>query len=196
MAEWLKKNPWVARIARDVLIALLVSALAVLGYDASRIVPREQQIAQGQVGARAFPGSDTNLYSLTTEDDIDAGADVTAATYVKAGTYVESTTYALAGTFIRGAGERINITTDGATITPTKTMVYLMPTTSTRQITVSVSGFVTGTLLTLVNLENITVGISDTTGTRMAGNFDMGQYDAINYWFDGSSWIELNRSNN
>jgi len=53
-----------------------------------------------------------------------------------------------------------------------------------------------GRLLTIVDGANQTITITETTGLKMAGNFAMGQWDAITYRCDGSFWIEIGRSNN
>jgi len=54
-----------------------------------------------------------------------------------------------------------------------------------------------GVHVTIVNLSTNTGTLTDSAGvSEMAGNFTMGQYDSIQFVYDGSTWIEVSRSNN
>lgn len=58
------------------------------------------------------------------------------------------------------------------------------------------SGCTTGRVVRFVNTVNQTITISETATAAIAGNFGMGQYDALTVICDGTRWVELGRSNN
>lgn len=92
-------------------------------------------------------------------------------------------------------GAAISVTTNGA-ITPTASLQALESAG-----TVATAGLVTvtataGDLLTLWNTTDTAITISDTAPLLLAGNAVLGQYDTLQLFFDGTSWIELSRSDN
>jgi len=62
--------------------------------------------------------------------------------------------------------------------------------------TLAASGFVTGTVVTLENLANVTITITDTATTMLSGNIALGQYDTLVVQWDGTNWVQLATSNN
>lgn len=61
----------------------------------------------------------------------------------------------------------------------------------------SETGAVEGSRISIEVISTGTVAITDTAGvSEMSGNFTMGQYDVINFHYNGSQWTEESRSNN
>lgn len=83
--------------------------------------------------------------------------------------------------------------TDGAIITPTKTVLEL---TAAGAVGAEMGVASDGQLVTMINTVNQTITITETAGARMAGNFAMGQYDTITFIGAGVTWFEVARSNN
>lgn len=64
MSDFLNQHPWIKQVARDVLIALLISLLTVLGYDVGVVRPRMAALAWGAMPPDALPRSATGISSL------------------------------------------------------------------------------------------------------------------------------------
>lgn len=70
MNDFLNQHPWIKQVARDVLIALLISLLTVLGYDFGVVRPRLEAPAWGAMPPDALPRGTTNLSSLKLSGDL------------------------------------------------------------------------------------------------------------------------------
>jgi hypothetical protein len=53
-----------------------------------------------------------------------------------------------------------------------------------------------GDLLTVINVTNTTITITDTGTLKLSGNLALGQYDSATLLSDGTNWIQLATSNN
>lgn len=85
--------------------------------------------------------------------------------------------------------------TDGGVITPTGTY-QLLESAGTVTPTIETAGIVTGTHLTLINTAATTITIVDTGTAKLAGEAALGQFDVLKLLFDGTNWIEEDRSDN
>lgn len=85
-----------------------------------------------------------------------------------------------------------------ATITPTSSLVIVVCNdTDGCTMTVGEGSAVTGQRVTIVNTSANAAAFSDSAGvSELAGAFSMGQDDALNLVYAGSTWIETGRSNN
>lgn len=83
--------------------------------------------------------------------------------------------------------------TDGATITPTASVMEL---TAAGAVGAELINASDGQLLILVNTSANTITITETAAAVMAGNFAMGQGDSLTLIGNGVVWYELSRSNN
>lgn len=100
----------------------------------------------------------------------------------------------VSGAFYIDAQPVISVT-DNATVTPTGSY---QPLESAGWVTASLStsGYSPGTVLTLINTANTTVTFTDTGTLKSSGNVNLGQYDAAQFWFDGTNWIQTGESDN
>lgn len=53
-----------------------------------------------------------------------------------------------------------------------------------------------GQLLTLINTANTNVLIQDTSGQILSGDLTLAQWDTATFVFYGTSWIQIDESNN
>jgi hypothetical protein len=53
-----------------------------------------------------------------------------------------------------------------------------------------------GGVLTLINLSNTTITITDTGTLKLSGNAALSQYDALILWSDGTNWVEVSQADN
>lgn len=83
--------------------------------------------------------------------------------------------------------------TNGGTITPDGSVMELY---AAGTVGAALSGCTDGQLLILINGVNQTITVSETANARMAGDFAMGQYDAITFMGWGVTCVETARSNN
>lgn len=101
----------------------------------------------------------------------------------------------MAGSLIIQGQTGITVT-DGSVITPTGSF---QPITAAGTVGATLGGCSStnnGQVTRFVNTVNQTITITDTGNTVLAGNFAMGQYDALTTYCDGTRQIEVGRSNN
>lgn len=89
-------------------------------------------------------------------------------------------------------GAAISVT-DGSTITPTTAIQEL---TAAGNVGAALAACGDGQVLTLLNLSNVTITITDTGSIRLAGNAALGQYDSLTVVGSGVTCIEVARANN
>lgn len=89
-------------------------------------------------------------------------------------------------------GTAISVT-DGSTITPTTAIQEL---TAAGNVGAALAACGDGQMLTLVNLSNVTITITDTGGIKLAGNAALGQYDSLTVIGSGVTCVETARANN
>ena len=89
-------------------------------------------------------------------------------------------------------GAAISVT-DGGTITPTTAIQEL---TAAGNVGAGLAACGDGQVLTLVNLSNVTITITDTGTIRLAGNAALGQWDSLTVVGSGVTCVEVARANN
>jgi hypothetical protein len=172
---------WLKQVGRDVLIALLISILTVLGYSGAIVQPAINQAradavadvfaqlagepSPGQVGIQTLPKKTSHIGELQVSYDV--GADAQTAIAV----------------------------TNGMAIVPTGTFQQLSAA-GTVGGTISTTGARAGQLLILYQTSNQTVTITDTSTTMLDADMALTQYDAALLVFDGTNWIEVAHSHN
>ncbi len=168
MEDFIKRHPWIATIARDVLVALLISVLTVLGYDINIAKPRMQSAPAPIYTA---PRATTHLSALEIAGNLGIGAKLYAAP---------------------GAND---VVTDGETIAP---IAFVQPISSTAAVgaAIATTGRNTGDLLLLYNTGSNTITITDTGNIVLAGNAALGQYDTLLLIFDGTRWVQISKADN
>jgi UDP-3-O-[3-hydroxymyristoyl] glucosamine N-acyltransferase len=122
----------------------------------------------------------TGTSALVGNVDVTGNMDVADYLSVSAETY-----------FITGDAYTI---TEGATITPTQTVVEMTAAGAVSATMAPPSG--DGQLAILVNTADQTITLTEDAEARIAGNFAMGQYDTITLVSVGVKWYEVARSNN
>jgi cytoskeletal protein CcmA (bactofilin family) len=93
-------------------------------------------------------------------------------------------------------GQTIISVTASSVITPTGSY---QPIEAAGNVTATLAGtgFTTGTMLTLVNTDNVTIRVQEGSTAKMTGTeTDLGQYDSLLLWFNGTYWIELAAADN
>ena len=83
--------------------------------------------------------------------------------------------------------------TNGGIITPTGAIQLL---TSGGNVTATLASGQAGQLLTLINTANTNVLIQDTSGQILSGDLTLAQWDTATFVFYGTSWIQIDESNN
>lgn len=84
--------------------------------------------------------------------------------------------------------------TQGGTLTPTGSY---QPITAAGNLSFTdITAGAAGDVLTLINLSNTTITITDTATTMLSGNAALAQYDTLMLWSDGTNWIEIAQANN
>ena len=58
------------------------------------------------------------------------------------------------------------------------------------------NGVLVAILLTLINTANTNVLIQDTSGQILSGDLTLAQWDTATFVFYGTSWIQIDESNN
>lgn len=100
-----------------------------------------------------------------------------------------------AGLLRTGAGTTITVTAASA-ITPTASYQPITAAGAITDATLPTSGFLAGQRVTFVNSGSNSITILDSGTSKLAGNAALGQYDSLTVLFDGTNWIETNRSDN
>lgn len=93
-------------------------------------------------------------------------------------------------TMIPGAAISV---TNGGIITPTTAIQEL---TAAGNVGAELATCGDGQMLTLINLSNVTITITDTGSVKLAGNAALGQYDSLTVVGSGVTCIETARANN
>ena len=135
---------------------------------------------------------------LSVETTAAIGGNLTAAAANFTGNVTTDGTFSVGGT-IGGQGGLSLIpgtaisVTDGSTITPTTAIQEL---TSAGNVGAALAACGDGQVLTLVNLSNTTITITDTGNIRLAGNAALGQWDSLTVVGSGVTCVEVARANN
>jgi len=189
-------------VLKPALIAMIVCALALLGYKAPLPPSTGVEVAgTTHLSALSTTGDVTVGDDLTVTDDAAVGGAlaVTGASTltgaVTTGGALTIGTIATIGTFEKFTACTVISPTDGAVITPTCTYQRFS---SAGEVTptITTTGITTGTLLVLINTTNTTINLADTGTAKLSAAWAGGQYDALVLWFDGTNWIEISRSDN
>ena len=201
-------------VLKPALIAMIVCALALLGYKAPLPPSTGVEVAgTTHLSALSTTGDVTVGDDLTVTDDAAVGDDLTVTDDAAVGGALAVTgastltgavttggaltigTIATIGTFEKFTACTVISPTDGAVITPTCTYQRLS---SAGEVTptITTTGITTGTLLVLINTTNTTINLADTGTAKLSAAWAGGQYDALVLWFDGTNWIEISRSDN
>ena len=85
--------------------------------------------------------------------------------------------------------------TDGGVITPTGTYQPLSSA-GTVTPTIATGAATAGDTLMLVNTTATTINIADSGTAKLSAAAALGQYDTLTLLFDGTNWLELDRSDN
>ena len=198
-------------VLKPALIAMIVCALALLGYKAP--LPPSTGVAPLPPSTGVEVAGTTHLSALSTTGDVTVGDDLTVTDDAAVGGALAVTgastltgavttggaltigTIATIGTFEKFTACTVISPTDGAVITPTCTYQRLS---SAGEVTptITTTGITTGTLLVLINTTNTTINLADTGTAKLSAAWAGGQYDALVLWFDGTNWIEISRSDN
>lgn len=123
------------------------------------------------------------------------------------GTLASGTDLVLANGLVRHTAQALSVADnvmDGGTHTATATLTvtsgYVECTCSDGDgcdITMSESGATEGDKVSIVNVGTNTCAFADSAGvSELAGAFSAGAADAITLIYNGSAWVELDRSNN
>lgn len=126
------------------------------------------------------------------------GGNVTAAAANFTGNVTTDGTFAADGAITGQGGFNLipgpAITvTDGGTITPTTAIQEL---TAAGTVGAALAACGDGQVVTLINLSNQTITITDTGTIHLAGNVALGQYDSLTVVGSGVRCIEVARANN
>jgi hypothetical protein len=108
------------------------------------------------------------------------------------GTFSADGTITTQGGLMLIPGTAISVT-DGSTITPTTAIQEL---TAAGNVGAGLAACGDGQVLTLVNLSNVTITITDTGSIRLAGNAALGQWDSLTVVGSGVTCVEVARANN
>lgn len=127
----------------------------------------------------------SNVTNFTT---VKASRDIFAARDIQAGDDVTVT-----GDLVLSPRTAISVTMN-ATINPTGSYQPLTSagTVNTASITIKPAGMV----LTLVNMSNTSIVLTDTGTLKLSGNLTLGQYDSLVLVSDGTNWVQRSTSNN
>lgn len=141
---------------------------------------------------RSAAGTSTTYY----------GAKLNKCT-VSSGAVTENYALNIDGKYLNTVDARTIADSGGAgtatlTLAPTSSHVQITCSdTDGCDITMSETGAVDGTLLTIHNVSANVANFADTSGvSELAGAFAMGQYDTISLQYVSDRWVELSRSNN
>ena len=182
-----------ARSRGSVLAALLLAALLVTLFSGSLSAQVRQpfewiQAKRLSVDTTATIGGATSIGgALTVAGGSNLVGNVTTdGTFAADGTITgQAGLYLIPGTAITVA--------DGGTITPTTAIQEL---TAAGNVGAALAACGDGQVLTLVNLSNVTITITDTGTIHLAGNAALGQYDSLTVVGSGVRCIEVARANN
>lgn len=193
------------KLAVAVLGALLLVAL--LAAATSAQTGGQRQFADWLIAQRLtvnnaaiFNGSVTAGDDLAVAGDLDVvGAlDVTGAAILRSSSSAEGTftvngsDLVVAHTVAIAPQSAISVT-NGGVITPTGTIQLLE---AAGNVTATLASGGSGDVVTLLNTANVAILIQDTTGQILASDATLGQWDTLTVYWYGTSWIELDRSNN
>lgn len=161
---------------RNVLVALAVTVtLLVMGFMAVTAQPIRQPF-EWIIAKRLTVNTTTRLIG-----DVTTGADLTVMGDASVGDGFNT------------ESQSTLVVTNSTVFTPTG---YFQPISASLNVTPVIAVLDNGTHLLLVNVSTRTITITDTTTRMMAGNFGMGQRDALELISDGTRWLEISRSNN
>ena len=193
------------KLATAVLGALLLIALLMTTAGAQTGGARQFAdwlIAQRLTvnNAAIFNGSVTAGDDLAVAGDLDVvGAlDVTGAAILRSSSSAEGTftingsDLVIAHTLAIAPQTAISVT-DGGIITPIGTIQLLE---AAGDVTATLASGGAGDVVTLINTADLTITVEDTTGQILASDATLGQWDTLTVIWYGTSWIELDRSNN
>jgi hypothetical protein len=160
------RYPWLKKLARDVAVALLISLLAILGYDGTVAQPEYARLRApvAVLGAQSVGalGQTTHLHSLALASDLALAPQTT-----------------------------LSVT---SAITPTGFYQPITATTSlTATLATSATA---GQLLLLQNSAPVTITLADAGALKLAANAALRQDGMLLLIYDGAAWCELARSEN
>jgi len=186
------------KVATIILSAVLAVVAVLTGVVIRPEVPSAPPVVIGAGGGSAQALTERiNLDSMG-DNQISNGGDLIFwsgfRTSEKARLDGATGTFSHAGFDIDTPSTAISVT-NNATITPTASY---QPLSSAGTVTASLStsGIVTGAVLMLVNTTNTTIILTDTGTLKASGNVSLGQYDAAQFSFDGTNWIQTGESDN
>lgn len=170
-------KPWAASLA----IALVLTLALAATMDAQGV-----KQTFGWIIARTLTVETTStlIGNVTTRADVAVGDDITVA---------DDAT--IAGVVINTPGATQVIAQD----TVINADYSYQPISSTGTVSTSViatSTALAGQWLTLVNVANTSIVLTDTGVLKLSGNLTLGQYDSVRLVFDGTNWIQVSTSNN
>jgi len=126
----------------------------------------------------------TNLGSLTLGQDLVVGRHATVGGNVKVGAFLQYT-----------SGTTLTVV-NTQPITPTATYQQIAAAVNVYTDNLVRAGAPTGQLWVLQNIGTPTITITDENTCNLASTYAMGISDTLALIFDGTSWVELYRSNN
>ncbi len=172
-----------SRIAAVVLV--VVGLLLALGAVADAQGTRE-------VIRNLYVNSLTVATSLTSNGPLAAGAANFTGNVTTDGTFSADGTITTQAGLSLIPGTAISVT-DGSTITPTTAIQEL---TAAGNVGASLAACGDGQVLTLLNLSNVTITITDTGTIKLSGNATLGQWDSLSVVGSGVTCVEVARANN
>lgn len=169
-------------------------ALVMVGLLGALVLP-----AAGQASRTRFDWVIVDRLTVGTEGaaingDLSATGDLAVTgDSTLTGDLTTSADASIADTFNIAAQTSVTVTQSG-TLTPTGSY---QPITAGGNLSFgNIAAGEAGDVLTLINLSNTTITITDTGTLKLSGNAELGQYDSLLLWSDGTNWVEVAQANN
>ncbi len=116
---------------------------------------------------------------------------------VTAGSITSSGVFTASGILRVGTASTISVT-NNSIITPTATYQPLQSAGTVTATALATTGYYTGQVVTLINTSATSILLTNGTNLKLPGaaNLTLGQYDAVELWYDGTRWVTISASNN
>ena len=171
-------------VTNGVLVAILLTVALVVGVNAQAVATNFNWVVTKLLTV-------TDVATFTSSMSVAGAANLAGNTTV-GGTFAVSGNTALA-TGLNIVPQTAISVTNGGIITPTGAIQLL---TSGGNVTATLASGQAGQLLTLINTANTNVLIQDTSGQILSGDLTLAQWDTATFVFYGTSWIQIDESNN